>query len=257
MSYAETTALFIAKERALETAREDALFKDPYAEHLGGMCGQNLSDKVKSHAEAFGFGDWTGFHEQWTAVRTAYIDNWLNKAIEAHGDNASSLQVVNLGAGVCTRPYRLQSLGKVAAVFQVDLEAMTNFRKKVLATIDGLTAIPQTIHDLVCDLSTDALPGVLEEAGFRRDKPTLWVLEGLVMYLAKDRQIALLKQLGELSCAGSGAVVNYMADDGTGRNPAAHPVDELTQLFKESSWSSVNTLMFGEEELDFGRYKAS
>ena len=41
------TALWVAVYRAMETARPDAIFKDPYAERLAGEKGRRIVDEMK------------------------------------------------------------------------------------------------------------------------------------------------------------------------------------------------------------------
>merc|ERR1719361_1474477 len=69
-----------------------------------GKSGKEVSESFRGNNVAFGFPDWPEFHVCWTAVRTAFIDNWLKEGCERIGDG---VQIVNLGAGVCSRGYRL------------------------------------------------------------------------------------------------------------------------------------------------------
>ena len=124
LSQTGVTALMVAYERALETEREDALFKDPLAKQLAGeSAGEQMSQKMELHAPAFGFADWPQYHKQWTVCRTAFIDNWFKQNVEP------GIQVVNLGAGVDTRPFRLPCLKDVSCVFEVDRTAKIEFTR--------------------------------------------------------------------------------------------------------------------------------
>jgi O-methyltransferase involved in polyketide biosynthesis len=44
--------------------------------------------------------------------------------------------------------------------------------------------------------------------GFKKDVPTYWILEGLVMYLQKDENEKLIKDISDLSCTGSSLLIN-------------------------------------------------
>lgn len=86
------TALLIAAFRARESARPDALFSDPLAGRLAGERGQALAD---AHPR--------GYITGWmTAIRTVIIDDLILARV-AGGCGT----VLNLGAGLDTRPYRL------------------------------------------------------------------------------------------------------------------------------------------------------
>src|SRR6185312_5485152 len=86
------TARWVAVYRAWETARPDALFRDPFAERLAGERGRAIA-AVTPRAAVTG----------WSAVtRTKLIDDLVLDSI-AHGCD----RVLNLAAGFDTRPYRL------------------------------------------------------------------------------------------------------------------------------------------------------
>ncbi len=86
------TALWIAAYRARESQRPDALFRDPLAARLAGEKGAAIAARMTG-AKQF---SWM------TAVRTAVIDRML---LDAIGRGARA--VLNLGAGLDARPYRL------------------------------------------------------------------------------------------------------------------------------------------------------
>ncbi len=86
------TALLIAAFRALESDRPDALFRDPLARILAG-------DRGFAIAAAHPRGKITAWM---TALRTLIIDEMILARVKLGFDT-----VLNLGAGLDTRPYRL------------------------------------------------------------------------------------------------------------------------------------------------------
>ena len=88
-----------------QTKRPDALFSDPLAEALAGTKGEGLSANFENMAATFSFTGWPEFHKTWVAVRTRFIDD----AVAEHAAGGTLPQLVNLGAGMDTRPYRLES----------------------------------------------------------------------------------------------------------------------------------------------------
>jgi methyltransferase (TIGR00027 family) len=83
------TALLTAAWRAMESRRSDALFHDPLAAGLAGERGLRIARTRED-------GAWV------VAIRTVLMDAFLRQAI------ASGIHtVVNLGAGMDTRPYRM------------------------------------------------------------------------------------------------------------------------------------------------------
>ena len=67
------TAFWIAYHRTLETAREDALFKNPWAAALAGERGRRISEEMPTSR----FVAWT------VALRTRIIDEYLASAIDS------------------------------------------------------------------------------------------------------------------------------------------------------------------------------
>src|SRR4030095_14328319 len=85
------TALWVAVYRAHETLRSDALFHDPFAERLAGSQGAAIAVQ----AAAVKMSEW------WLVLDTYIIDRSIRQLIGKGTDT-----VVNLGAGLDTRPYR-------------------------------------------------------------------------------------------------------------------------------------------------------
>eukprot|EP01006_Ploeotia_vitrea_P009174 TRINITY_DN21564_c0_g1_i1.p1 TRINITY_DN21564_c0_g1~~TRINITY_DN21564_c0_g1_i1.p1 ORF type:complete len:288 (+),score=32.94 TRINITY_DN21564_c0_g1_i1:35-898(+) len=251
LSFTGKSALCIAYERALETDREDALFKDPHAQQLAGTCGKTFSAGLSAGAAAFGFADWPEFHQQWTAVRTAFLDQWIADNLPEGG------QVVNLGAGVCTRPFRLDALKKASNVFEVDREEVNKVKAKILDKLNLTPLCPRVV--LATDLSTNALEADLKAAGWDPKKPTVWLLEGLIMYIKNVMSAPLMKSLGPLSAPGSAVAINFVGVepgkekyDREGVSPWEGP--ELETLLKESGWAETEVQRYGGPKLNFGRF---
>lgn len=93
------TAFMAAAYRAVETARPSALFHDPLAAKLAGGRGTKIIDSLPR--QAF-IGGWT------VVIRTRIIDEFIRVAIAEGVDT-----VLNLGAGLDTRPYRMDLPGSL------------------------------------------------------------------------------------------------------------------------------------------------
>lgn len=93
------TAFMVAAYRAMETERDDALFRDPLAAKLAGTHGRKI---VENLSRAAFFGKWL------VVLRTCIIDAFVAEAVAAGIDT-----VLNLGAGLDTRPYRMDLPGEL------------------------------------------------------------------------------------------------------------------------------------------------
>src|SRR4051812_25904069 len=87
------TAFWIAHYRGEESQRPDALFQDPLARRLSGEHGRAIAAAMPAERMVA----WT------VAVRTRVIDDFISAEIARGADT-----VLNLGAGLDTRPYRMK-----------------------------------------------------------------------------------------------------------------------------------------------------
>jgi methyltransferase (TIGR00027 family) len=113
-------------------------------------------------------------------------------------------QVVILGSGFDTRAYRITAL-KDIPVFEVDHPVTQVQKRAVLQRVD----IPANVKFVAVDFETDDLGTELRVAGYREDARTLFIWQGVSMYLTQsgiDRTLAFIAQH---SAKGSAVVLDY------------------------------------------------
>jgi methyltransferase (TIGR00027 family) len=182
------TAIGVAWLRAKEHARLDRLFEDPYAGAFVRRARDTLARETGS-SRGGALGELFGLH---VVLRTRFYDDYLLAAAEA-----GCRQVVILAAGLDARAFRL-AWPAHTRLFELDLPDLLEFKEQVLA---GHT--PRAERTVIpVDLRED-WPAALTGAGFRRDEPTAWLIEGLLVYLSPDEASALLTAVGDLSAPGS------------------------------------------------------
>ena len=193
------TALAVAAGRAVETSRSDALVSDPYAAALVQAAGSHLDLPTVWPNEPGAIPPLQQpllLASIYIGLRTRFIDDFLQSGPPA-------LQTVVLGAGLDTRAYRLPWPAG-ARVLEIDHANVLQFKAGVLSRLSAGPA---------CELITVATDlarpwrGPLLAAGFDRQQPTLWVLEGLLPYLDAAAQLAVLQEVATLSAPGSRAVI--------------------------------------------------
>jgi len=132
----------------------------------------------------------------WIMVpRTRYGDDFLR----AHYDRGCR-QLVLLGAGMDARAYRMSGLEKLA-VFEVDQKTTFDVKEPLLADERILVARRAAVATEFTERGQWSRD--LVAAGFDPSVPTVWLLEGLLMYLALPDATDLMAQMGRLSAAGS------------------------------------------------------
>jgi methyltransferase (TIGR00027 family) len=157
------TARWTAAVRARETARADRLFSDPWAEALAGPVGAAWIAGRSPDSTAP------------IAIRTRYFDDWLARCTEALGP----AQVVLVGAGLDTRAFRLDwPVGTRA--YELDRADVLGDKERILSAAGAAPRCDRVV--VAADLGR-LWAGELLDAGFEVDRPSIWLLEGLLFYL--------------------------------------------------------------------------
>lgn len=133
-------------------------------------------------------------------ARTKYLDRLLLSRL----DGVS--QVVILGAGLDTRPYRFESQLRGKGVFEVDHPGTAAWKRRRLRRLGRAT---DHVSYVAVDFNRDGLDACLAQAGFRADRTAFFLWEGVVMYLPPASVEATLAVLGR--CApGSEVAFDYV-----------------------------------------------
>lgn len=170
------TAFMIAVYRAIESARRDALFYDPLADRLAGEHGRRI---VAGLSKAYGLTGWT------VALRTCIIDDFIHFAIEQGVDT-----VLNLGAGLDTRPYRM-ALPDSLTWIEVDRPRIIELKENRLAGETPACRLERNKLDLADRRSRQALLSRINA----RARKALVLTEGVVPYLGLDDVASLADDL--------------------------------------------------------------
>lgn len=168
------TALGVAMERARATERPRPLVCDPYARMLAGERGTRISRDMRC-----------GLISSAIVVRAAVFDELILRTIERGGAEC----VLNLGAGLDARPYRLDLPPDLRWV-EVDLPGMIDYKTRLLADERPRCRLERVAVDLA---DGDARRALLERVAGGR--PTIVVSEGVLFYLEPDAVAALGREL--------------------------------------------------------------
>ena len=169
------TALLAAVYRARETERPDALFRDPFARRLAGKRGDQIADSIPfSNQNAWA----------WVA-RTCVVDQFIADQCQQGVD-----MIVNLAAGLDTRPYRM-ALPTTLQWIEVDLPGILSYKEEILANEKPVCALERLRLDLT-DIA--ARRELFAQLG-RRASKSLIITEGLLIYFASDQVRALAEDL--------------------------------------------------------------
>lgn len=204
------TAMFVALARALAT-RDRVLSRachDPFAEALlplpvkpmlehiePGVRGESLGHALQ--ALTFGL-------SHHLALRTALIDRALQ-----HGVDEGIEQVVLLGAGLDARAHRMAALHGVR-VYEVDHPATQRFKRQRAVS---LPVAARALDYVECDFERSRLDESLTRAGFDARRRSLWVWEGVTMYLPERAIVDSLQAMARMCAADSLLIATYLTPE--------------------------------------------
>ncbi len=169
------TALWVASYRAEESRRPDALFRDPLAERLAGDKGREISRNVTG-----------SMYTRWNVVmRTCIIDRFIQQAAK----NGVDL-IVNLGAGLDTRPYRMELPASLAWV-EADFPHMMDAKEAALVGEEPRVRLER----VRVDLSDPGARGRFLDEMQARGRKIMAITEGVLPYLTNEQAADLAKDL--------------------------------------------------------------
>ncbi|GAQ90317.1 hypothetical protein KFL_006260030 [Klebsormidium nitens] len=229
------TAVSFAAYRAIESERPDALFQDPLAAYLAG-------DRVVSRQKAeVANKDYPGAR---FAVRTKYFDLAMMSAIEEMKaqNSQAKVQVVLFGCGMDARSWRLpatlETVPPADKVFEGDRPDVMGLKEQLLSIreeaggLPPLTLAKQRVV-LAVDFNTDTWKELILQKGFRKSEPTVWLFEGLIMYLTPAGVTSLVETVAEFSAPGSVLLI-----DGISASAVDRAKSSPSPVLRSWTWGS-------------------
>jgi methyltransferase (TIGR00027 family) len=169
------TARWVAFYRAKESERPDALFRDPFARRLAGERGEQIARSKP-----------LGSDNGWPMVtRTVLIDELIAAEVKRGAD-----AVINLAAGLDTRPYRMQ-LPASLNWLEIDLPEILAYKEEILREEQPVCRLQR----LRLDLSDAAARKELFSRLATGFKNAVILTEGLLIYLTQEQVASLAQDL--------------------------------------------------------------
>jgi len=256
----QSTSIYVALYRHLETLRDSGphkapsppLLQDPFASILltANTLGSDESIETWKQLAIH------SFMVDLLAVRTRVVDDWMQEGMP----EGPRRQIVNLGAGMCTRPYRLDRLDQhtTQAYFEVESDSrLLDLKYEALAGHQPYVK-PIPVHSNVSD---PELYEQLLQAGFDPSTRTDFIAEGIMEYLTLEEQRTLLKTTARLAAPGSRLLVwnvDPWANDWTAMmgvsfpHPGYQKVEDMVKGLQTTEWSHNITIV--DDDLSWERY---
>ena len=116
---------------------------------------------------------------EYVIARTKYFDAVFAEAME-HGFD----QILIFGAGFDSRALRFSKLNKATRVFELD--APITQQEKLKAYQSKKLVIPENLVFVPINFNKESLAEKIAQAGFIAGRKSLFLLEGVTMYLSQD-----------------------------------------------------------------------
>jgi methyltransferase (TIGR00027 family) len=169
------TALWVATYRAGESARPDAIFRDPLAAKLAGARGAQMAAGLK-------------FAEKnaWSYIaRTWLVDRFVEQQVKDGVDT-----IINLAAGLDTRPYRME-LPPALRWVEIDLPDLFAYKQEII----GKEQPRCRVERIACDLADVTERRALFARLGGEAKRAALITEGLIIYFTAEAVQAFARDL--------------------------------------------------------------
>jgi len=170
-------------------------------------------------------------------------------------------QVVIGAVGLDSRAFRLP-WPKGTVVYEIDNKELLDWKEK---KINEMNAKPNCERITIpADLASSEWISLLQSKGYRKDIPSIWVYEGLTLYVPEQGVRNLFKNTFELAAKGSWMIFDCMSlVPEASRHPQSaefkrlgHPlvlgIPHPESFTKSCSWPSCKVVQIGDKEADYG-----
>ena len=151
---------------------------------------------------------------QFFSARAVFFDQIVVKS--------SARQLVLIGTGYDTRPYRLWN---GHTTYELDLPHVVKGKERAVRELNRSGIISddsfKSTKYLDFDATSDEIGDILKKHGFDWTKPSLFLIEGVSYYIPKQLFNKLLTDVGEKAAPGSVLAFDYLIDTVQREEPSA------------------------------------
>ncbi|KAK4786744.1 hypothetical protein SAY86_010577 [Trapa natans] len=241
---------------AFQTAAGRALWKhvvnDPLADILAGETYlRRLHEKMKNDHMS-NAREVSGVI---LAVRTLWFDSKIEAGIASFRNGET--QVVLLGAGMDARAYRLSCL-KDSEVFEVDFNDVLQVKTTLIEEAwehKYSQLIVKSVTRVAADIREEDWLEKLKQSGYKPERNTVWVLEGILYYLSPSHAMKVLNVIADI-CDHTNTVLlaDFMNKSSTMLSNSSFQFysDWPDHLLPSLGFSNVKLSQIGDPDANFG-----
>ena len=181
----------------------------------------------------------------YTIARTAYFDHIVEQGLR---ENVP--QIVILGAGYDSRPYRFADLIGETRIFELDNIQTLQHKQKLLQQAN--IPIPKNVAFAPLSYDTELIMGNLVGAGFDVGKQTLFIWEGATYFLSAEAVDNIFSFIKSRMPAGRAVCFDYKSISSESSGSGGE--NELAESMKSAI--AADSVEFGIEEGKAGTFLA-
>lgn len=140
---------------------------------------------------------------EYIIARTKYFDEVTEKALSNNFN-----QIFIFGAGFDSRAIRFGRLNKTTIFYELDAYHTQN--AKIEQYKKRNINIPENLIFIPINFNNENIRDKLDKCGFNRNKTSLFLLEGLLMYLDENAVIDIFKIIKEFSVTGNWLIFDFI-----------------------------------------------
>jgi methyltransferase (TIGR00027 family) len=249
------TSRWVAANRALETESPNPLYSDPFARELAGEPGFQMMSAARASSDTID----ARRPDPYLSIRTRFFDDSMLGIVR----ESSIQQVVILAAGMDARGLRLDWPNGLV-LFEVDRDEVFEHKEAVLGR---LRAKPTCDRRIVRADLADQWTETMVKAGFDSNRPSAFLIEGLLMYLDEPAVSRLFANIQIVASEGSWMGVDLVSKDLLTSPWTAALIDNLKTLgcpwtfgvgdpekfLADHGWQGT-IVQAGEPAANFGRW---
>jgi methyltransferase (TIGR00027 family) len=164
---------------------------------------------------------------EYVIARTALFDYAFINAL-----NENVPQIVILGAGYDTRAYRFANINKSSRIIELDSASTQN--RKVKCLKKRQTETPEQLIYISINFNKESLKDVLRDAGYEDNRKTLFLWEGVCMYLEPKAVDAVLGFIAHSSHKESVIAFDYVITVSNGDSNKYYGAEEIMNISKKN-----------------------
>ena len=195
-------AELIANVRAYESSKreDERICYDPLAIHF---MNPKMWEVLVEHPEMAADTE-AGINS--IVSRVKYLDDVVEKSV-----NEGLEQLVILGAGFDTRPYRIEGMENVK-VFEIDHPTTQQYKTRKIKEI--FKSNLENVVYVPVDFESEKISEELFKKGYNSSLRTLFLMEGFIYYITPEAVAETLSFIVKNSGKGSAVIFDYLLDSG-------------------------------------------